>query len=87
MGKNDKFDCACGGKYTRQHRNGHKNTLKHQNYLCDGILKNSFDESYYNAIREEPIKCICGSQYQPNNQNKHFNTKKHKKYLNELQEI
>jgi len=30
---NKKFDCECGGKYTRQHKTTHLRTKKHQKYL------------------------------------------------------
>ena len=31
--KNEKFNCACGGKYTRQHKATHFKSKKHQNYI------------------------------------------------------
>jgi hypothetical protein len=30
---NEKFDCECGGKYTRQHHANHQKTKKHQAYI------------------------------------------------------
>lgn len=31
--KNEKFDCECGGKYTRQAHSIHRRTAKHQRYI------------------------------------------------------
>jgi hypothetical protein len=31
--QNEKFECECGGKYTRSNNVVHKRTIKHQNYI------------------------------------------------------
>lgn len=31
--QNEKFTCACGGKFTHQHMSSHNKTKKHQNYI------------------------------------------------------
>jgi hypothetical protein len=31
--KNEKFDCECGGKYTKSHQSLHRKSIKHMNYV------------------------------------------------------
>lgn len=34
-GQNEKFNCECGGKYTKEHFKEHTKTKRHQNYISN----------------------------------------------------
>ena len=36
--QNQKYECTCGGKYTKQNKAGHMKTKKHQNYISKNNL-------------------------------------------------
>jgi hypothetical protein len=46
---NEKFNCACGGHFTRQHKSCHEQSKRHKNYLNSliPIVQNITNNNYY----------------------------------------
>ena len=48
--RNVKFECPCGGKYTKRHQAAHKNSQKHIKWLDKLIESSDSDSSEYKCL-------------------------------------
>lgn len=69
--KSEKYNCECGGKYTRGDRPKHNKTSIHMNFT-NGITINR---------KHKSLSCDCGGNYLKNDKSRHERTKKHQTYL------
>lgn len=73
--KKEKFNCECGGRYTRYTKKEHERSGKHKYFIENGIPKYEFTKS------NKKIKCKCGGEYTEKFQNAHFKSKIHKYFI------
>lgn len=71
----EKFNCDCGGKYTKAQFTTHTKTKIHQNFLNNNVV-------FSNHTKEsDKNKCFCGGIYTNKHKTTHSKTKLHQEYL------
>jgi predicted GIY-YIG superfamily endonuclease len=73
--KKEKFNCDCGGRYTRYTKKEHESSKKHKYFIETGEQKKEFTKS------NKKIKCKCGGEYTEKFQHAHFKSKIHKYFI------
>jgi len=62
---NEKFNCECGGKYSRTHKANHEKTEKHQSFINSQIINIELYQTIKQNIkeREEKVNSLLNQIY------------------------